>query len=124
MVHFRNFIASLIAPDLARKADRLDWIVVNANSDRWWLSEFPDVFDALTRVGDMAGKGGFEDISHFRTRLRNRKCQRLSSPAASREENARLREALETAGRMIADGNTGCATREIYAALAALTKGE
>lgn len=67
-----------------------------------WLLEAIDPEDGKTKTFAFAGIHGFGD---------------LSAVAAARETIAKLREALECAGRQIADGNTVLATATIYDAL-------
>lgn len=80
----RDRIARWLSPNLARKEDRYDRLIVHAHNDVKWINaEFPHVAAAVQRILDNdhdhwrgfeerpVGAVGHGDISHFREWLRN-----------------------------------------------------
>jgi hypothetical protein len=85
----RRRIAAWLDPEMARKADRYDRLVLWID-DRHWLTKFPDAYDAMTRLAEMnrdywrpieAPATGTlpHDMHEFRERLRRRSSQPVNT---------------------------------------------
>lgn len=78
-----QWLAKKIAPKAFRDAERYFRLMVHVRNDKQWLSEFPDVSEAMHRLemidrdywrplGEPHSGYRFESISAFREELRRR----------------------------------------------------
>lgn len=59
MMGLLTAIARKLAPDMARRADRYDYLIGKISEGRWWLSEFPDATESHQRLLEL-------DSDHWR----------------------------------------------------------